>query len=354
MKQIDDANVIAMSLDRKYVDFATVAIDSWLRHSKRPTSFVIMANDGHPKEIEDEMKEMLDVPDGCSLSVVNISDLVGSRFDEWHVSRHISVPTYFKVFIPQILPKCRKVLYLDSDICIVDAMDDIFDVEMENDEIVGGVEDFEVWKFFVKKIANMNWIPDDIRKRLDKEYGTIHEWYKREMLLDPVHNPKYMNGGVALFDIQRCLDFNLTEKCIELIEAQTKKNGWIFFHDQDTLNSVCRDGCIKWMPKKWNVLWKISAPYTMNVILKRKKLVDEGHAYVEETKHPCLVHYAGDKPWDAPSKHYAMSLHWWSACRKLPFFEKHLSRLSPGVQKSLLSRLDEFEGQSKPTLDQFM
>ncbi len=344
-----------MAFDHNYFDFAMVAVHSWLKHSRKPTSFTMLTTEDNACDIESKMRNEIEFSNGNSLNVFWIQDVVDSSFLDWHVSRHISLPAYFKMLIPEIVQTNEKVLYLDSDTCIVDCMDDIFDVAMENDEVIGGVADFPAWwKLEQRLIAKMEWIPEDIKNRLSERYETLEEWYRQEMSLVPSVDANYMNSGVCLYDVPRCKAFSLTEKCIRLVEEQTKKNEWIFFHDQDALNSVCRDGHIKWLPRKWNAMWHITVPYVFNILLKRKKIQEYGELYKEETKNPCLIHYTGYKPWIKPSANYQLGLYWWYECKEMSFFKKHLSKLSQGVQKSLLSRLEQFEGESGTTLERFM
>lgn len=345
-----DGNALVLSTDRNYMDYAIVAIQSWLDNASKPTNCIILTDENDWKGMQSYMESNLRIPSNSTLEVHCIADLVDLDELQLYEFGYLTKAMYYRLLIPAIMPDYGKVLYVDSDVCIANPMEEIFDTEFEGDEIIGAVEDFETMKMLPKGIKGMGCIPEELQKGLANKYGNLREWYRREMDINPDDNPKYMNSGVCLFDIKKCNEYGFTDKCFDLISKQMKANGWILYPDQDVLNSVCK-GRIKWLPHRWNALWCYATKYALNIRLQRKSLQEEGEKYKESIENACLWHYLCGKPWNKPSLDYDMAMHWWKACQKTPLFEKHLSKLSKNVQAKILELLGE--ERKTPAIDSF-
>jgi lipopolysaccharide biosynthesis glycosyltransferase len=112
----------------------------------------------------------------------------------------------------------------------------------------------------------------------------------------------------------------LSEKLVSTIKYGIKGKRSFKFPDQDVLNKVCF-GRIKFLGPKYNLYaWLPSKVKSSQEI--RKNLENFfGKEQVEEAcTNPCIVHFAGPKPWINTSLSYADE--WWEYTRQTPFHEE--------------------------------
>ena len=113
------------------------------------------------------------------------------------------------MFIPLILPQCDKVLYLDSDMVILDDVAKIYDTDMEG-----------------KPSAAVPDVFSSILQEHSVEIGNLD--YK-----------KTFNAGVLLMDTKKFEEEKIREKCLRLLEEDyNRKIRKLIFADQDALNLV--------------------------------------------------------------------------------------------------------------------
>lgn len=351
-----DGNAIVFVCDQKYFDFTAISIQSLLNNIKLPVCIHVLTDEVEHQTMEDEFKKCLNVPDKSSLRVYCINEFID--FGNMHLqgSGYISKAMYYRLTIPELMKNYVRVLYLDSDICVTHSLDELFEIPFENEEIIAGCNE----PLFMALLAKQNrsialeakGTSKEIVEKLMKDYGTIVNWYNKEMKIDANTECNYMNSGVCLFDIKKCNDFKFTEKVFNLVLEQYKKNSWIRCPDQDVINSICQ-GRIKWLPSKWNALWTLAFAYYVEFLCRCRKRLKEGREYKESIKDAYIWHYVSAiKPWNKPHKAYDMAMHWWRVCAQTKFFEKHLHMLSPTVQRGILNRLDAL--QNSATINDFI
>ena len=350
-----DGNAIVICTDRNYVDYAMVAMQSWLEHSSQPTSFFILTDEPNPKELEELVRTTISIPEKSSVEVHSIDDLVDLGDMEFHTTGYyITKAAYYRLLIPSFMPDYEKVLYLDCDICVVKPMEEIFDVDFGDGCGIAGVEDFSFFKMIpkvMKGTPGLSKLTAEQQKEMVLKYHNSYaEWYAKELDMEMDKDAKYMNSGVVMFNNPWCIENGMANRMFRLIEGQNEKNHWLYHADQDVLNS-CFNGRIKWLPPEWNALWYFTTLYVRNVTMVRRKLQKKNEEYVKAMMDSaCLWHYTGNKPWNKPQFNYSVASHWWKACSHTPLLQKHLAKLSPTVQEHVLESIEE----SCPTLDQFL
>lgn len=349
-------NAIVFATDWKYFDFAVVAIQSLLNHLNHNVCIHVFTDVQDSKAMEEQFHESLDILKQASVSVYCIDDLIDLDSLKLKDSGYISKATYYRLIIPEVMQSYDRVLYLDSDICVTHSLDELFEISFENEEIIAGCNEPHFMWLMAKQNRSIalesTEAPKDVSERLVKKYGTISNWYKEEMKIDVAKCSTYMNGGVCLFDIQKCRQFDFVNKAFNFIMDQYNRNGWIHYSDQGVINSICQ-GRIKWLPSKWNALWTLAFAYYVEFLCRCRKRLKEGREYKESIKDAYIWHYVSAvKPWNKPHKAYDMAMHWWRVCAQTKFFEKHLHMLSPTVQRGILNRLDA--EQNTATINDFI
>lgn len=133
---------------------------------------------------------------------------------------HVSLATYFRILMPDILPKnLNKVLYLDCDLLVCKSIKSLWDTDILNYSL-GAVYDGGT---------------DDIRTYNRLKYDSLQG---------------YFNAGVLLVNLAYWREFQISNKLLMFIEQYPER---LMFWDQDALNSVLIQ-TTKILPFKYNML----------------------------------------------------------------------------------------------------
>lgn len=142
-----------------------------------------------------------------------------------------------------------KVIYLDSDIVVLDDISKLWDYDID-DYLLGAVED----KYSPLMCCQANLSDDDI----------------------------YVNSGVLLMNLKKFRELSIENAIFQKLRETN-------YSDQDVLNDICRTK-ILYLPLKYNLMVTTDDP---NSFVSRK---DE---YFESLKTPTILHYS-IKPWILP------------------------------------------------------
>jgi len=175
--------------------------------------------------------------------------------------KHISKETYYRIIIPELVDvDIKKALYLDSDMIIRTDISKLWNTDID-DYFLAAVE------------------------------GTNNKKWKKATLSIPAKYT-YFNAGLLLMNLQKWRENNISAQVIQYIQDNPTL---IELMDQDALNAVLYDKCLKLDPK-WNCT---------------KGLMNRYHIV-----NPAIVHFAGRrKPWNS----------------KVPFKEEYLKYLNSSL-----------------------
>ena len=133
---------------------------------------------------------------------------------------YYTLATYYRLFIPILFPELDKVLYLDSDIVVLDDISKLYNINL-GENLVGACRD-EVLSFNAA-----------FRQYADITVG--------------VHHMKYFNAGILLMNLDQFRKQDLFNKFINLM----KERQFPVAQDQDYLNILCANQ-VKRIPLAWN------------------------------------------------------------------------------------------------------
>lgn len=171
-------------------------------------------------------------------------------FEGFSVSAHVSRMTYARLMIPRLFPDCAKVLYLDTDILVLDELAPLWETDLEG-AVVGAVSD----------------TIDALLKTDDPRLTRVPRVRS------------YFNSGILLIDLERWRSEQIPEKALEYLSRNPKTPYW----DQDAINVAC-DGRWKNLEGRWN--------------FQKHRRIRIADLHPEER--PAIVHFVtGDKPWNA-------------------------------------------------------
>lgn len=313
-----EKNAIVLFCDKNYFDFAKVTIYSLVDNiSPDKTYDIVLISDSEDLDIN------LDLPKNVSLRVFPMELPQGVTFYE---STHMTKATYYRLFIPSIFREYSRVLYLDCDIIILQNIDEIFETQFQEPEVIGAIPEFQ----FLTLISKFQEIP---------KFKTTQEYYKE--ILNITKSDKYVNAGVLLFDIQKCLEFGFVEKCLDLIEKNPLPGKFFYCHDQDIINCICK-GRIHFLSNEYNFLAVYVSQYSIQIKYFRKKIdPEEVQKLIEDSKKAKILHFASKgKPWKKPYTDYSKTIEWWKVAMKHGMFEHFAENLSKNVRQKLLDKLN--------------
>lgn len=125
---------------------------------------------------------------------------------------HVTLATYYRLLLPELLPHVDKVIYLDCDLTCRSSLAELYAQDMGMDWIRGVVDIDE--------------------KRHTERLGL----------------ERYVCAGVLLLNLKAWREEGVQEKCMAFIRDHADV---IVLHDQDVLNVVCQDH-LSYLDKIWD------------------------------------------------------------------------------------------------------
>ena len=234
-----------------------------------------------------------------SLRFFNISSYVEGL--NLKANNHVSVETFYRLLVNQIMENYDKILYLDSDIIINRDPSELYEIDITDYYAAATLDPDHAGEYHAA-------IPS-VRKYTDSVLK----------LKDPY---SYFQAGVILFNIA---NINCNFKKNELINFAEKRE--YMYVDQDVLN-IMFEGKVKIIDQRWNVMTDCNEIRVNEIIKKAPYHIY--YAYMESRKDPFIIHYAGnEKPWNSPVSDMADA--YWNYARKTTFYEANLWRLADSV-----------------------
>lgn len=289
--KISDEHIpVVFSSSQQYLPYLYVTIFSMLQNvSPAEKLDIIVLNNGFSAEDKKMLLSLTAQHANASLRFYNVAhDISGLKFK---ANAHISVDTFYRLFVPRICKEYDKVLYLDSDLLICHDIRELYDSISEDRTITATLDaDFLSQFYFDKLIAD----------------------YSMQVLgLDrPI---QYFQAGVMAFNLKL---FRERYKLEELLSFALSHN--FKYLDQDIMNAFFR-GDVHFISMDWNVLMDSFEERKDNIIKSAPAHVCQ--QYMAARRRPRIIHYAGgDKPWFNPSCDYAAEF--WDMARKTPVYER--------------------------------
>lgn len=248
MQPDDDAITVLLAFDQNYAMHAAACMASLLRHSSAPIHFVVVSADD-PAPFRDRLHRSFAREPRATLTVRRFEMPSGTHFP---LPYHLTVETYMRFWIGEILPNAKRALYIDGDAITVAPIEPLWQTDL-GDKVLGAVP-----------------IPGSTRPAT---HGM------------PPGSP-FFNAGVLLFDLDAWRARGYRDRCLDYLRRHPER---ALDGDQDILN-LCTQG--DWLPLdyKWNV---ISPFYRPSHDLQ---LSPETVARVKRDAR--IIHFnGGSKPW---------------------------------------------------------
>ncbi len=310
-KQIEPAfkenNVpIILPSDNNYVPFLGVILHSLLAHTSADKNYdIFILSQNINSYNQNRLRKLVQGHENVSLRFCDMEMLLSKFKVKFPIYAHYTISTYFRFFIPYLFNKFDKIIYLDSDMIVLDDVAKLMDYDLK-DNLIGACHDAEASRW-----------------RLGPHQYELAEYDQKIGL----KNPKdYFQAGTIVFNIQQMLK----EDTAQAFFDQLEKQGKLLCLDQDILNIVCQ-GRVTFIDMAWNIEW-ITQIRAQNLAKELPMSVYDD--YVQALKAPKIIHYCDDiKPWREPYQPLADI--WWQYARQTDFYEEIIYKNLPKAQDDI-------------------
>lgn len=254
---------VAFCTDRQNIPFLAVSLQSIIEHSSDGYVYdIYVVHDGMTSEQFGYLRLIAKKRKNIQLNFIGIKDKK-DEFDRLYVSGHITSASYWRFALPILLPRVEKLIYLDTDVVVLEDLSLLWNEVCIDNYFLAGVPGVGV-------AGNLN----EGRKSREFLKGLGYSDFS-----------KYVNAGVLVLNAKKIRDENSFQKLI------TMANQYDFpMHDQDCLNFVF-DGKIQILDWRWN--------------FAIHEKIDNYPEWLKEKVHDrissmnlSIIHYVGaGKPW---------------------------------------------------------
>lgn len=294
---------IAFSSNNYYSPYLAVAIQSIIENADKKYNYdIIVLDGGILKENQNKILQQVHNLKNFSIRFFDAKYLQGSN--SLSSKMHMSVETWYRLYLPGILKGYSKVIYLDCDLVINNSLVELFNTDIE-DHLVAATRDLPLVGLYCD--------------------GHFVDYFNNVLKLK---NPlNYLQAGVLLLNLNKFRkDFTLAE-LLELAASQDWR--WL---DQDIMNILSNDS-LYILDQKWNVEFDRA-----NIRINQIKLcpADMYLSYMTARKNPAIIHYSGEqKPWAMPE--IDMAWYFWKYARKSAFYELILYKVMNSKSEACLA-----------------
>ena len=314
-----DQNTVCFASDENYLPYLSVALRSLVDNLKEPDTkyeFFVLHKalpNGKIRRFLENFKELDD--SRFKISFVDISSVISEDQANFYIEIHVTEATYYRFYIQKIFCNFTKILYLDSDLIILEDIGHLF-AEQSNKplSVCLDVRENMAYALELKVSTNVNW-KTYLNQKLNLKEG------------------EYFQAGVILFNLDSLRETDLYAECKLALDVIKKP----ILSDQDVLNKVFK-GKVSFIDPAWNVEWQIPLEFGN---LERSIPVRYYKIYKDIYESPKIVHYASSlKPWFLPDA--PLSYLWWEKAKLtnyFPTFIQQLARRSESRRKVSLIKI---------------
>lgn len=282
---------VVFAADGNYVPMLTTTIHSMLANASSDYYYdIFVFARGMSSEDMRIMRQVYAEPGKVSLTFYDVSRIVES-YELATNNAHISIETYYRFLVQELLPHYDKVLYLDSDIIVSGDVSQLYATEL-GDNLLAAVRDLDF-------LGNVN-MKGGERMRYAKDVLGMKDPYA------------YFQAGVLVLNTAAMRNLHSVKEWLKFASDSR-----YIYNDQDILNAEC-EGRVLFLDYRWNVMTDCMGRIA-NVLSYAP--LREFEAYLASRNDQLITHYAGaEKPWTKRS--CDMAPLYWRYARQTPFYER--------------------------------
>ena len=212
---------VVFSCDDNYIPYLTVAIKSLIDNSSDKYFYLIyIFHNGISVPNQNVVRKFNN--NNVKIQFINVKRKLSSLTKNLHLRDYYSESIYFRLFIPSIFKDYDKVIYLDSDMVILDDVSKLYHIDLK-DNLVAAVSDAVVA------------LDDNLKDYVVNYVG-----------VDKAED--YFNSGMLVMNVKAFKDAKIEERFIHLLNTYCFST---VAPDQDYLNALCKNRVLH-LPSSWN------------------------------------------------------------------------------------------------------
>ena len=295
---------VVFSANNYYVPYLSALLQSLAENTSADNNYDLIILH---RDISDKNKQLLIGQIGrtnISLRFYNVTQAM-SAYDNLPLRGHFKIETYFRLLLPELFTHYDKILYLDSDMIVCGDVADLYATDITGN-LIAACKDADTAGLY-------NGYEPQKKAYMDKVLKIKHPY-------------DYFQAGTLLMNLA---EFRKTYSTKEMMD-NAGSYPWELL-DQDVLNHLA-EGKTLFVDMAWNVMVDWRYIRIRDIIGRAPRSLY--YEYMLARKKPKILHYAGpDKPWSDPESDFAEIF--WLYCRKTPFYEIVLARLSRSINYSM-------------------
>ena len=296
---------IALAANDYFVPYTATLLQSILETSFPKNRYdILILNQNITKQNQFLLKKMFEKYPNFSLRFIDPSALIYNY--NFYTHGHFSMETYYRLVLPELLPRYRKILYLDSDMVVQADVAELYKEDVDG-YLLAACHDADTAGLYNGYEKGKKDYTDHILK--------LKEPYQ------------YFQAGVLLMNLDEFRKSFTTEEILRFAVSEK----WELL-DQDILNKLC-EGRVKYVDMSWNVMVDYGRIRQKEIIALAPKWLND--LYLKARKEQKIIHYAGpEKPWFEPEMDQGNIF--WQYARKTPFAEQMIARMSERRAKDIM------------------
>jgi lipopolysaccharide biosynthesis glycosyltransferase len=261
-----DSIPVVCALDDGYAMPMATMVCSLLDHLNPQCKLQLYVIDGGIQP--DSKAKILASVDGdrCTITWLQPDRAMLERMSQFKTSGHLSLSTYYRLFLPELLPiGLEKVIYLDCDLIVLADLQPLWQLDIA--------------PYYLLAAQDAGII----------QVGSDSGLLNYQALGIPAEG-KYFNAGVLVLNLVR---WRAVQMGWQIIEYMEKNPEFIRLHDQDALNATLFD---KWgeLDPRWN-----QTPHLYRNFRSWQDSPFSEAVYSRTLASPYIVHFASSaKPWN--------------------------------------------------------
>lgn len=212
--------IIACATDSNYAELAGAMLRSLAVNGDVPEAEIVVCGD----RLSERDKLWLEQSaSGLKIRFIDVEGAMRARIEGLHLSRYLSMSTFTRLLLPDILHDVSgRILYLDVDLIVNHSLRALFEIPLNGNPIAG------------------------VQNAGDQDYlGRLNRLAGRTS--DAVN----INAGVLVIDLERWRELDATNLCLGALVCKPD----FTFLDQDAINAVLGDMATV-LDRTWN-FWSL-------------------------------------------------------------------------------------------------
>lgn len=280
---------IVFAANNDFIPVFATCLQSVIDHSSTKNNYdIILLQSDVSDSNKNKILNMIATKKNFSIRFANADRFVSNY--NLKANAHISVETYFRFLIQDVMPEYDKVLYLDCDIIVNADLAELYKINID-DYLLAATKD-----------------PDFLGQINGANKDTVQYINTKLKMKNPYN---YFQAGVLLLNEKKMRLEHTVDEWLKYASVPRKYN------DQDVLNLYCENK-VKYLDMSWNMITDHNNERVEKVIKFAPDEIQKEYAVAHSN--PKIIHYAGfKKPWLDPREDYAEKF--WETAKRTQYYE---------------------------------